>query len=304
MKILEKPITLGILVIFALIIAVFTALAITYYVIPKSKPVELTLEQKWSSYNNFEIRKGQKVPVGSSEEVITLAPLDTTHYEDPLPDIDTSQTKPIHGTSNLVRSGKTEQTFTWDYHGKSFTLKTWLENSLDYENPKNFVSEADYYSKFLIIKPNDNCIKDVAQKLKAIAQAQRLTSDQFLELIATFVQSSIPYVDGGSNPPKFPYQTLKDGSGDCDDKSLLAYKLMEENGYSVALISYPTHMAVGIGCPKPGSLDNSGFAYLEISGPTKWPIGQMPIERVGQSYSIILPHVGTKIYHSLGNPTV
>jgi hypothetical protein len=295
----NTPLKISLLVVFSLIIAVFSALAITFYILPQKIAEPLTIEQKWSNYNNFEIVNGQKVPVGSaSEDVVTPPPADTTEYVDPLPDSDTNQTAIIPGTSNTARAGKTKRVFNWNYQGQNFTLETWLENSLDYQGPASFTNEPEYYAKFLNTLPNDNSIKDVAQKLKAIGQAQRLTSDQVLELLIAFVQA-IPYY---SVPGvKFPYQTLMDGNGDCDDKSLLTYKLMSELDYGVALISFPKHMAVGVACPKASSLNNSGFTYLEVATLGKMAIGQIPPERVGQKYSLLLPKTGRKMYRSLAN---
>lgn len=299
---MDTPLKISLLVVFSLIIAVFSALAITYYILPQKTTEPLTIEQKWSNYNNFEIVNGQKVPVGSaSEDVIAPPPADTIKYIDPLPDSDTNQVASIPGTSNAIRAGKTKKTFNWNYQGQNFTLETWLENSLNYQSPASFSNESEYYAKFLNTLPNDNSIKDIAQKLRAIAQAKGLSSDQLLELTATFIQS-IPY--NSVTGVKFPYQTLMDGNGDCDDKSILAYKIMSELDYGVALISFPKHMAVGIACPKPGSLNNYYFAYLEITSPAKMAIGQIPPERLGQKYSLLLPKTGRKMYHSLANATV
>lgn len=296
-----KSLTLALLIVFSLIIAVFSALAITYYILPEEKSTELSLDQKWSNYNNFEIRNGQKIPVGSSSEAAINPP--TTNIPQnisPKPDLNKNEAKPSVQNNDEVSTNKTKRIFNWNHQNKNFTLELWLESSINYETPKSFSSETEYYSKFLATDPKDNSIKDIAKKLKSLALKNRLNDDQLLDLLASFVQS-IPYVTVSGAPPKFPYRTLMDNAGDCDDKSLLTYNIMKELGYKVSIISFPGHMAVGVGCPIINSLNNSGFTYLEAAGPAKNPIGKIPPNRVGQNFSLLLSNTGGKIYHSLPN---
>ncbi len=49
---------------------------------------------------------------------------------------------------------------------------------------------------------------------------QTLSDDEYLELIAVYVQS-LRYETRDQNPAKFPVETVVDRAGDCDDKSLL-----------------------------------------------------------------------------------
>ncbi len=283
--------------IFYLIIAVFANLAITSCL--EQGTSEPGPEQGLSDYRYYKIVNGQKVLIGSEPDQtnqLSPPPATTTPPSiDPGSCPNPGQTNPPPSTNNNP-AGKTKRSFTWNHNGQNYTMEVWLNNSVNYKNPE-YAPEADYYSKFLITEANDNSINDIAQWFRNTARTQRLNDDQVVGLLASFVQSGIPY-NSSTTTPKFPYQTLLDGSGDCDDKSLLAYKLLDELGYGVALISMPNHMAIGISCAPGLSFNNSGFAYLEISGPGKFAVGQMPPERNRSNFSFIAPHKGGKIYGS------
>jgi len=106
---------------------------------------------------------------------------------------------------------------------------------------------------------------DLIHTLRSIRDEQRLDDDEYLELIAVFVQS-IRYETIGENPPKFPIETYVDSSGDCDDKSLLLAGILSREGYNVSLLSFTpeSHMAVGVVCPG-GEYRQTGYAFIETT---------------------------------------
>ena len=77
---------------------------------------------------------------------------------------------------------------------------------------------------------------------------QGLSDDEYLELIAVYVQS-LRYETREQNPAKFPVETVVDRAGDCDDKSLLLAGLLSREGYPVAVLLFgpEAHMAIGVG---------------------------------------------------------
>jgi hypothetical protein len=105
--------------------------------------------------------------------------------------------------------------------------------------------------------------------LRDIRSDASLDDDEYLELLAVFVQS-IPYrTNPAANHPKFPIETVVEWSGDCDDKSLLLAPLLSREGYDVALLFFDQedHMAVGVrseGC----TFGNTGYAFLETTNVT------------------------------------
>lgn len=79
-------------------------------------------------------------------------------------------------------------------------------------------------------------------KLEEQAHADRYDYFQTAEFALSFVGGAIPYRTAN---PQLPVHTLAD-SGDCDCKSILLAAILKSMGYSVALLAYPNHMALGI----------------------------------------------------------
>jgi hypothetical protein len=100
-----------------------------------------------------------------------------------------------------------------------------------------------------------------------IRDRNSLDDDEYLELMAVFTQS-LKYEIRNRTDPKFPIETYVDGSGDCDDKSLLLAGLLSREGYRVALLLFgpESHMAVGVGDGTSG-YEGTGYAYLETTAP-------------------------------------
>lgn len=90
--------------------------------------------------------------------------------------------------------------------------------------------------------------EDLLAQFRKIKAEQNLDTDEYLELMAVYVQS-LQYETLEKNPAKFPIETVVDRAGDCDDKSLLLAGLLSREGYSVALLSFgpENHMALGVG---------------------------------------------------------
>jgi hypothetical protein len=100
---------------------------------------------------------------------------------------------------------------------------------------------------------------------RQIRSQENLDDDEYLELIATYTQS-LNYEIRNRTDPKFPVETVVDGSGDCDDKSLLLAGVLSREGYRVALLLFgpESHMAVGIADGTKG-YDETGYIYLETT---------------------------------------
>ena len=71
-----------------------------------------------------------------------------------------------------------------------------------------------------------------------------------LALMTVFVQS-LPYNTKSGvldSPPRFPVETFVDGTGNCEDKSVLLPGLLSREGYDVVLFLFlpEHHIALGI----------------------------------------------------------
>jgi hypothetical protein len=124
---------------------------------------------------------------------------------------------------------------------------------------------AGLYSALATDPAQDRFFEDLTNEFQAIRNLHNLNSDEYLELIAVFVQS-IPYKSQNLSSPKYPIETYGDREGDCDDKSLLLAGLLAHEGYKVALLYFgpEQHMAVGVACPEKGYRD-TGYAFIETT---------------------------------------
>jgi hypothetical protein len=145
----------------------------------------------------------------------------------------------------------------------------------------------------------DELYTEIIEQFRKIKDAQNLDDDEYLELMAVYVQS-LDYETIGEKPAKFPVETVVDRAGDCDDKSLLLAGLLSREGYSVALLSFgpENHMAVGVGS-RDSRYMNTNYTFLEM---TNVSFVGVPTERLGngvflQSSPIIIPvGTGSRLY--------
>jgi hypothetical protein len=130
---------------------------------------------------------------------------------------------------------------------------------------------------------------------------QKLSDDEYLELIAVYVQS-LRYETREQNPAKFPVETIVDRAGDCDDKSLLLAGLLSREGYPVALLLFgpESHMAVGVGSDD-YLYKNTGYTFVET---TNYSFVGVPTDKLGGNLTLYSDPViipignGTKFYGS------
>ena len=190
-------------------------------------------------------------------------------------------------------AGNFQREFAWSYGGYSWSIT--MEFSPEtYEIYKSRSRHRDY-DLFVSDPYDDGLIRDIVSHLKETGKDAGFDDNGIAYLIVSFVQS-LPYTSddvttGFDEYPRFPYETLYDDGGDCEDTSILVSALLQETGYDVVLIKLPGHVAAGIKCSEdfPGAYYNySGqkYCYLETTG-ENWPIGKIPDEYKNQEASII-----------------
>ena len=127
-------------------------------------------------------------------------------------------------------------------------------------------------------------IQEITRKLADYGTASGLSDAEIPYFIVSFVQN-LPYTSddlttGFDEYPRFPYETLYDNGGDCEDTSILASAMLHELRYDVALLLFPGHMAVGFECRAETGQPRyrhhgRRYCYLETTG-DDWDVGMVP----------------------------
>jgi len=149
--------------------------------------------------------------------------------------------------------------------------------------------KSAYYNAFVSDPEQASTIDSLCAAFRTIKAKRRFSSDEYAEFLAKYVQT-LPYdferasVDSSDRTlvgdPRFPIQTLADGTGDCDEKSFLLAALLKHEGYACAglLFDKEKHMSVGIKSQGAG-YDDTGYEFIETTGPSY--ISEVPEEFVG-----------------------
>lgn len=216
--------------------------------------------------------------------------------------------------STPLDSAPLEVSRTFPFENRSATVTIAVNASLYRDAKKTFRSTillgdpletGSRYYQAMINDPTQGPIyEDLLSQFRKIRDEQNLTGDQYMELMAAYVQT-IPYKNGGNAPPKYPAELLAEGMGDCDDKAILLSGLLAREGYSVVLFKFgpESHMAMGIGSDA-FPYKSTGYTYLEAMSPAYVgvPSNYIQTHRLLHSDPLVLPVVsnGTQMYRSGG----
>ncbi|MFY9982746.1 MAG: hypothetical protein WAK75_09285 [Methanoregula sp.] len=134
-----------------------------------------------------------------------------------------------------------------------------------YGNVTESVWVTDSYLEMVNDPAQDQMYTDLIAQFRKIRDDEGLSSDEYLELMAAYTQS-LTYETTPDNPTKYPVETVVEGAGDCDDKSVLLAGLLSREGYKVSLLLFSpeSHMALGVGSPD-SLYKDTGYAYLETT---------------------------------------
>jgi hypothetical protein len=116
------------------------------------------------------------------------------------------------------------------------------------------------YLSLLENSTQDIYMKDILNSLQSISPDKKIQA----RVIISIVQY-IPYRMNKPDDYYYPYETLYNNFGDCDDKSVLLAYLLEYIGYDVVLFDFfeDEHMAVGIKSDPAYDFHDTGYAFIE-----------------------------------------
>ncbi|MFT4526744.1 MAG: hypothetical protein ACI9FU_000184 [Granulosicoccus sp.] len=188
-----------------------------------------------------------------------------------------------HGQELLTRK------FEWRYADQPFELEMTIDKKVynHFASLPRVIDDYSYYAAscdFIPFVPN------LVNGLIKLATEADLNRWQMMEMTIAFVQS-LPYThDKGYDHPKFPAETLVDGTGDCEDTSILLAAILEELGIEAVLLSPPKHMGIGIACSDchGRAYKSKGTNYFYVETTAKgWEIGAMPEDLMDKEVKLI-----------------
>lgn len=179
--------------------------------------------------------------------------------------------------------------FNFPYNNTTIKIEAYVNNSTysEYKNRERAYIGFIYGEKtYLDISPyimegyDDEAVKEVAEAITK--KAAELGADE-AELALLLVQSINYEVDALYAPyddyPKYPVETMVDGSGDCEDTVILLASLLKNLGRNSVLIYSPGHVGLGVaGNYKGRYFEYKGdrWFYAETTS-YGWKLGEMPV---------------------------
>lgn len=118
--------------------------------------------------------------------------------------------------------------------------------------------------------------------------------------VLKFVQACFPYssdqeTTGHEDWPRYPIETLVDGTGDCEDLAVLCAAVIARLGFPTVLLLYPRHLAFGVAGAEGLKGDyltdpRSGRRYFYGEATSNgWRLGEIPANYRGTAPEQILP---------------
>lgn len=203
--------------------------------------------------------------------------------------------------------GKTvRRTFTTKFEKSQFTIDIDVDMALlkgarnaDKSLGRKIAKESPevqykFYRSYFEGMENSDFFDALIKQLRYIKITERLSDEEYLEYLVTFVQQ-IPYNSPEGNT-RFPVEVIYDGMGDCDEKSMLLMGLLEKSGYDTALLLFPKlgHAVCGIKIVPQGDVGfttysaDDGRKYLYIEATTPYYIGLYP-ESFANTDVLVIP---------------
>lgn len=155
-----------------------------------------------------------------------------------------------------------------------------------YNQQSRYINKSDWTN---YIYENEGLLDNIAGSLLECMDKYNKTKDEMLLEAVKYVQA-IPYqtdIDstGYEEYPKYPYETLYENCGDCEDLSILLAGLLRSMGYGVCLVNPTGHMAVGVRTDNDNAnfyIDSLGYYYIECTA-EGWLLGEVPEDYIGKA---------------------
>lgn len=147
----------------------------------------------------------------------------------------------------------------WKFEGATFKLQKMVPMdkvkpytpSTESEKKARDVTDWSRCTDFVVTDPLTVSFAEDLSGMYLQAFGRAAEGQQFAEFVLAFVQYSFDYVSDMNNYGMdeyfaYPAETLMNGSGDCEDTSILCSALWKACGYKVALVVLPSHMASAV----------------------------------------------------------
>ena len=139
-----------------------------------------------------------------------------------------------------------------------------------------FTDEKATRRDYKLVQINEPIQRELLLPLVVEIQNRAESKEDQMRIAVSLVQN-IPYASSNEtykflgqeiNYSRYPYETLYDGYGICEEKSALLIFLLREIGYGTSSFYYQSenHEAVGIKCPAEKSYADSGYCFVETTG--------------------------------------
>ncbi len=184
--------------------------------------------------------------------------------------------------------------YTWryPYNGRTFGINV----DISYYDYNYFVSKPRTYNNYAVYAQDvadETALYTISEALRGMAIENGFTSDYDIAgFIAAFVQA-LEYQDdmlykGYREYPKYPFETLFEQGGDCEDTSVLLAKMLKQLGFGAVLLVSESHMAVGVQTSGRGNLSYGGVEYYYVeTTESGWRLGEVPGDMVGENMEVV-----------------
>ena len=133
-----------------------------------------------------------------------------------------------------------EKVYSWTYQGTKYQTELSISKEA-YKNANNPVGGYDL--GLYIVDDDERTVRHLTSNLERIAKEHSLSDRETVDFVVAFT-TAITYTPDktsghAANYPRTPTVTLAEKVGDSKDLSILAAAILDEMGYSVAVLNYP-----------------------------------------------------------------
>ena len=133
-----------------------------------------------------------------------------------------------------------EKVYSWTYQGTKYQTELSI-SKLAYKNANNPVGGYDL--GLYIVDDDERTVRHLTSNLERIAKEHSLSDRETVDFVVAFT-TAITYTPDktsghAANYPRTPTVTLAEQTGDSKDLSILAAAILDEMGYSAAVLNYP-----------------------------------------------------------------